>query len=81
MPVDLFADIAYAALALLIAVLAIYLSIRLLGKLAKFVIFAAVVVLVLWFLFSEKSILQSLLSAWSGIENVGAVLYGCHRLL
>ena len=34
----IFSDIAYAALALLVAALAIYLSLRLFGKIAKFLI-------------------------------------------
>ena len=53
--VELFSDIAYSALALLIAVLAIYLTVRLLGKLAKFVVCTvvlAVVAFVLWQIFS-----------------------------
>ncbi len=58
MNVQLFSDMAYAALALLITVLAVYLSFRLLGKLAKFVITVIVVVAVIWFLFSDSSFLQ-----------------------
>ena len=60
MNVQLFSDMAYAALALLITVLAIYLSLRMLGKLAKFVIGAVVLAAVLWFLFSDSSFLQIL---------------------
>ncbi|MBQ8357013.1 MAG: hypothetical protein IJX39_04295 [Clostridia bacterium] len=73
MPVELFTDIAYAALALLVAVLAIYLAIRLLGKLAKFIIFVVVVVLVLWFIFSDNSILQTVSTWTDGLKNVGTV--------
>ena len=54
--VELFSDIAYSALALLIAVLAIYLTVRLLGKLAKFVVCTVVLVVVavvLWTIFSK----------------------------
>lgn len=54
--VELFSDIAYSALALLIAVLAIYLTVRLLGKLAKFVVCTVVLVVVavvLWMIFSK----------------------------
>lgn len=69
MNVQWFSDIAYAALALLIAVLAIYLSARLLGKFAKFLITVVIVVLVLWFIFSEKSILQSIVSAVTGLSG------------
>ena len=58
MPVELLVSIAYGALALLIAVLAIYLALRLLGKIAKFVIFAVVVALVLWFIFSDQSVVK-----------------------
>ncbi len=58
MNVQIFSDVAYAALALLVAVLAVYLSLRLLGKLAKFAIIVIVAVAVIWFLFSEESFLQ-----------------------
>ena len=57
MPVELFGDIAYAALALLIAVLAIYFAMRILGKIAKFVvtvIVLIVVAVVLWRIFSDS---------------------------
>ena len=56
----IFSDIAYAALALLVAALAIYLSLRLFGKIAKFLITLVVILLALWFLFSDHSILQTL---------------------
>ena len=62
MSLQFFTDIAYAAVALLVAVLAVYLSLRLLGKLAKFVIIAVVIAVVLWFIFSDHSILQTILS-------------------
>ncbi len=58
MNVQIFSDVAYAALALLIAVLAVYLSLRLLGKLAKFVIITIVAAVAIWFLFSDQSFLQ-----------------------
>ncbi len=53
---DVLADVAFAALALL--VLAIYLAIRLLGKLAKFVIILVLIVLAVWLVFSDKSFLH-----------------------
>lgn len=53
-------QLAHGAVALLIAALAIYLSLRLLGKIAKFVIAVIVIAVVLWFLLSDHSILQSL---------------------
>ena len=52
-------SIAHGALALLIATLAIYLSLKLLGRIAKFVIGAIVLAVVLWFLLSDASILQT----------------------
>lgn len=64
-------DIARAAVALLVAVLAIYLSLRLLGKIAKFVIIAVVIALVLWFLFSEGSILQTLTGLGEKLPSFG----------
>ena len=56
------AEFAKSAIAVLIAILAIYLSIRLLGKLAKFVIMVIVFVVVIWFL-SNSGILAQLTSA------------------
>ena len=55
---DVLADVAFAALALLVAVLAIYLAIRLLGKLAKFVIILVLIVLAVWLVFSDKCFLH-----------------------
>ena len=56
-------DIAKSAVALLITVLAIYLALRLLGKLAKFVITIVVVVFVVWLIFSDSSVLSGIISA------------------
>ena len=56
--VGIFTDIASAALAILVAVLACYLALRLLGKLAKFLITVVVIVLVVWFVFSDNSVLS-----------------------
>ena len=69
MNVQWFSDIAYAALALLITVLAIYLSARLLGKFAKFLITVVIVIAVLWFIFSDKSIVQSIVGAATGLSG------------
>ena len=55
--VQLLVDIAIAAVALLVTVLAIYLAFRLLGKLAKFFVTIIVIVFVLWLLFSDNSFL------------------------
>ena len=60
--IPLLTDIAYAALALLIAVLALYFALRLLGKIAKFfvtVIILVVVVVALYLIFSDHSILNA----------------------
>lgn len=67
-----FIDLSWAALAVLVAVLAIYLALRLLGKFAKLLITVVVVLLVLWFLFSNHSILQYLLDLLGTLrEQVG----------
>lgn len=55
-------DIATSALAILVAVLAIYLAFRLLGKVAKFVVTAVVIVVVAWFLFSNNGALGDIIS-------------------
>ena len=66
---EVLAQIAFAAMALLVGVLAIYIAIRFLGKLAKFAVVLVVIVLVLWFFLSDNSFLHSLLdgvfSGWS----------------
>ena len=59
--IRILSDIAYGALALLVALLVIYLALRLLGKFAKFVITLAVVGLVLFFVLSDHSILGTLM--------------------
>ena len=56
---EILSQLAHGGIALLIAVVAIYLALRLLGKLAKFFIVAIVIAVVLWFLFSDNSILQT----------------------
>lgn len=58
--VRILSDIAYGALALLVALLAVYLALRLLGKFAKFIITLAVIGLVLFFILSDHSILNTL---------------------
>ena len=54
-------ELASTALALLIAALAMYLGVKLLGKFAKFVIIVVTVILVLWFILSDNSILSGIL--------------------
>ncbi len=56
----IFTDIAVAAVAILVTVLAIYLALKLLGKIAKFMVGVVIVAAILWFLFSDHSILQSI---------------------
>lgn len=73
---ELFQDIAYAAVTLLIAVLAIYFAVRLLGKLAKFVItliVLVVVAVVLWMIFSNTGTLPSVWSIAAPMTVYGAV--------
>ena len=67
----IFTDIAIAAVALLVTVLAIYLSLKLLGKIAKFMIVVVVVVAVGWFLFSDNSILQSVTAIGDKLPSFG----------
>jgi len=61
--VQILVDVAIAAVAILVAILAVYLAMRLLGKLAKFAIGVIVVALVLWFVFSDSSFLSDILPA------------------
>lgn len=55
---EIFTEIARAAVAMLITVLAIYLSVKLLGKLAKFIITLVVIAFVLWLIFADSSFLS-----------------------
>ena len=70
MSVELFTDIAYAALALLIAVLAIYFTLRLMGKVAKFIVTTVIVIVVgvvLWMIFSDTG---ASLPVIGGLTNI-----------
>jgi hypothetical protein len=58
MDLHIFTAIAYASIAILIASFAIYLSIKLLGKISKFAITTIAIGFVLWFLFSDHSFIQ-----------------------
>lgn len=64
--IRILSDIAYGALALLVALLVVYVALRLLGKFAKFIITLAVVGLVLFFILSDHSILNTLMEAVRG---------------
>ncbi len=59
--VQLLVDVAIGAVALLITVLAIYLAIRLLGKLAKLAVILIVIVFVLWLVFADGSPLDGVI--------------------
>ena len=68
---QLLTDIAMAAVALLVTVLAMYLALRLLGKLAKFFIILIAVVLVVWLLFADASPLSGMILA---VQNGASIL-------
>lgn len=58
---DFLIQLAHGALALLVAVLAMYLSLKLLGKIVKYVVIALIAVatvIVLFVIFSDAQILQ-----------------------
>ena len=60
---ELFSEIARSALMLLVAVLAIYLSLRLLGAIAKFVIAIIVIAVIVYFIFFATDIAQTVKDA------------------
>lgn len=60
-------QVAKGAIALLIAVVAIYLAIKLLGKIAKFVIVVVIIALILWFVLSNPEILGKIKEGLSSI--------------
>ncbi len=70
-----FTDLAYMSLAVLVAVLAIYLALRLLGKFAKFLITVVVAVFVIWFLFSDHSIMQYIWNLFGGWKEQAGGLF------
>lgn len=73
MAIGIFTDIATAAIALLIAVVAIYFVLRVMGKIAKFVvttIILIVVAAVLWMIFSDTG------AALPVVGDLGAVFSG-----
>lgn len=72
LPITVFTDIAYAALTLLIAVLALYFVLRLLGKIAKFIVSVIILVAVaavLWFIFSDHSAMLGILPFLNGLRS------------
>ena len=71
---DILIQIAKGAVALLIAVVAIYLAIKLLGKIAKFVIVVVIIALIVWFVLSNPEILGKIKEVFSSIPifNRGA---------
>ena len=60
---DILAEVARAALAVLVASLAIYLSLRLLGKIAKFVITLIVIALIVYFVFVATGVAENVKNA------------------
>ena len=59
---EIFSDIAISTISVLITLIAIYLSVRLLGKLAKFVIGVVIVAFLVWLFVSDNSILSTIMS-------------------
>ena len=67
---ELLTQLAHGALTVLITLLAIYLSLRLLGRIAKFAITLIVIAAVLWFILSDNSILQSLKGLYNALPSL-----------
>ena len=67
---ELLTQLAHGALTVLITLLAIYLSLRLLGRIAKFAITLIVIATVLWFILSDNSILQSLKGLYNALPSL-----------
>ena len=64
--VELFKNIAVSAVSLLVAALAIYLALKLLGKLAKFVIGVVVVGVLIWLFLTNKEWIMSFFASAEG---------------
>ena len=75
---EILSEVARGSLMLLVAVLAIYLALRLLGKIAKFIIGAVVIALVIYFVFFATDIASTIKDAvmrlplWETILRKGA---------
>lgn len=68
---ELLSEVARGALMLLIASLAIYLSLRLFGKIAKFVIGAIVLAVVIYFVFFATDIAATIKDAAAQLTFLG----------
>ena len=66
---DILIQIARGAIALLIAVVVIYLALKLMGKIAKFVIILVIIALILWFILSNPDVMQSAKDAISSLAS------------
>ena len=74
---DFLIQLAHGALALLVAVLAMYLSLKLLGKIVKYVVIALIAVataIVLFVIFSDAQILQSIKDMITALPAVAAAV-------
>lgn len=60
--VELLKNIGTMTVGVLIAILAVYLSLKLLGKFAKLAIGIVIFVVVLWLVFSDNSVLREFIS-------------------
>ena len=58
---NFFTGLATSAISILITLVAVYLSFRLLGKLAKFVVILVVIAFLIWLFLSDNSILNVIL--------------------
>ena len=57
---DTLVSVAISAVSVLVALIAVYLSLRLLGKIAKFVVIAVVIALLVWLFVADNSILNTI---------------------
>ncbi len=57
---EILSEVARGALMLLVAALAIYLSLRLLGKIAKFIVTVVIIALVIYFVFFATDLAQTI---------------------
>ena len=67
---EIIAKIAYSAVAVLVAVLAVYLAVRLISKLAKFLVVVAAAVVIGWLILANREIFSFLPNLWRDIREV-----------
>jgi len=71
---EILSEVARGALMLLVAVLAVYLALRLLGKIAKFIVAVVIIAVVIYFVFFATDLAQTIKDAVMQIPFLQQIL-------